>query len=206
MRLLQFFVLSLVVGVAGLVGCVTKTPPRIPEAIPFPSPVAPQILPQRTDSDSVIPWISEERTFVVVDKGCGTVNLYEYGRLVKTYPAVFGRTPGKKRHEGDKRTPLGLYMIIDKDHHSRWSRFMRIDYPNGHDRMQYQKNLETGEIPKQKDGYPGLGGAIGIHGTDNEAFNRAKINWTLGCVSMFNKDVQELYSLVSVGTLVYIKN
>lgn len=83
---------------------------------------------------------------------------------------------------------------------------MRIDYPNGHDRMQYQKNLETGQIPKQKNGYPGLGGAIGIHGTDNEAFNRARINWTLGCISMLNEDVKELYSLVSAGTLVYIKN
>jgi murein L,D-transpeptidase YafK len=154
----------------------------------------------------VVPWASEERAFVVVDKGCGTVNLYKYGRLFKTYPAVFGRAPGKKTHEGDKRTPLGLYMIIAKDHHSRWSRFMRLDYPNGHDRMQYQKNLETGQIPKQRDGYPGLGGAIGIHGTDNEAFNRANINWTLGCVSLLNKDVQELYSLVSVGTFVYIKN
>ena len=109
-------------------------------------------------------------------------------------------------HEGDKRTPLGLYMIVSKDHHPRWSRFMRIDYPNANDRLQYQKNLETGKIPKWKDDYPGPGGAIGIHGTDNEAFNRVKINWTLGCISMLNKDVNELYSLVPLGTLVYIKN
>lgn len=188
-----------------MVGCVTKAPPRLPEVASSP-PAAPQPLPQRTDSDSVIPWISAERTFVVVDKGCGTVNLYRYGRLVKTYPAVFGRTPGKKTHEGDKRTPLGLYMIIDKNHHKRWSRFMRIDYPNEHDRMQYKNNIETGKIPKQRNGYPGLGGAIGIHGTDNEAFNRANINWTLGCISMLNEDVRDLYNLVSVGTLVYIKN
>lgn len=150
--------------------------------------------------------MSEERTFIVIDKSCGTVNLYQYGHLMKTYPAVFGRNPGKKIHEGDKRTPLGLYMIIHKDRHSRWSRFMRIDYPNEHDRVQYWKNLETGKIPKQQDGYPGLGGAIGLHGTDKEAFNHAKINWTLGCISLLNADVQELYSLVSVGTLVYIKN
>ena len=109
-------------------------------------------------------------------------------------------------YEGDKRTPLGLYMIITKDHHSRWSRFMRIDYPNENDRRYYRKNLEIGKIPKRADGHPGLGGAIGIHGSDNEAFNRVKINWTLGCVSLLNKDVKELYSLVPVGTLVYIKD
>ena len=83
---------------------------------------------------------------------------------------------------------------------------MRIDYPNANDRVHYQKNLETGKIPKRKDGHFGPGGAIGIHGTDNAAFNHAKINWTLGCISMLNKDVRELYSLAPVGTLVYIQD
>ena len=189
----------------GFAGCVIKPPPRLQETQ---SPTAPSSssLPKRADTDSLLPWASEERTFVVIDKGCGTVSLYQYGRLSKTYPAVFGRNPGKKIHEGDKRTPLGLYMIITKDNHNRWSRFMRLDYPNENDRIQYLKNIETGRIPKKRDGYPGLGGAIGIHGSDNEAFNRAKINWTLGCISMLNKDVKELYSLVSVGTLIYIKD
>jgi murein L,D-transpeptidase YafK len=109
-------------------------------------------------------------------------------------------------HEGDQRTPVGLYMITDKDLHGRWSRFMRLDYPNENDRYQYRKNLEEGKIPQKNGSHPGLGGAIGIHGSDNEAFNRAKINWTLGCISMLNKDVKELYSLVSVGTLAYIKD
>jgi murein L,D-transpeptidase YafK len=182
---------------------VSKAPPFLstPE-IPIVSPT----IPKRVDTDEVIPWISEERTFVVVDKSCGTVNLYRYGHLFKTYPAVFGRKSGKKIHEGDQRTPTGLYMIITKDNHSRWSRFMRLDYPNAHDKQQYWLNVANGKIPKQGNGHTGLGGAIGIHGTDNEAFNRAKINWTLGCISLFNKDVKELSALVSVGTLVYIKD
>lgn len=82
---------------------------------------------------------------------------------------------------------------------------MLLDYPNAQDRHQYPKNIAMGKIPKLGAGHPGMGGAVGIHGTDNEAFNRAKINWTLGCISLLNKDVQELYGLVSVGTLVYIK-
>jgi murein L,D-transpeptidase YafK len=151
-------------------------------------------------------WVSTERAFVLVDNSCGTVNVYQYGHLTKTYPAVFGRNPGKKSHEGDQRTPSGLYMIIDKGEHSRWKRFLRLDYPNANDTVQYWKNLEEGKVPKRTDGYPGPGGAIGIHGTDNEAFNRAKINWTLGCISLFNKDVQELANFVTVGTLVYIKD
>jgi murein L,D-transpeptidase YafK len=187
-----------------LAGCtVSRTPPSSPTTE---LPTTSTIIPKRVDTDEVVPWISEERAFIVVDKSCGTVNLYQYGRLSKTYPAVFGRKSGKKIHEGDQRTPSGLYMIITKDNHNRWNRFMRLDYPNARDRQQYWQNVADGKIPKQGAGHTGLGGAIGIHGTDNEAFNRAKINWTLGCVSLFNKDVKELASLVSVGTLVYIKD
>lgn len=204
MQLLYRVTIGFFLGMISLAGCVTKTPPHVYAPV-SPSP-PPQPLPQRTDADSLLLWASEERTFIVVDKGCGTVNLYQYGRLTKTYPAVFGRNPGRKIHEGDKRTPLGLYMIITKAHHSRWSHFLRIDYPNEHDRFQYRKNLEMGKISKGANGYPGLGGAIGIHGSDLEAFNRAKINWTLGCISLSNKDVKELASLVSIGTLVYIKD
>jgi murein L,D-transpeptidase YafK len=141
-----------------------------------------------------------------VDKKCKTVNLYQYGRLTRSYPAVFGRTPGRKMYEGDKRTPIGLYMIIDKDFHRRWSRFMLLDYPTERDVRRYWENRVAGKIPRLGDNYAGVGGAIGIHGTDKEAFNRTSINWTFGCISLFNKDVQELYQLVSVGTLVYIKD
>lgn len=187
-----------------LAGCTVRNLPPFSPTTELPT--ASTAIPNRVDTDEVIPWISEERAFVVVDKSCSTVNLYQYGRLTKTYPAVFGRKSGKKIHEGDQRTPTGLYMIITKDNHNRWSRFMRLDYPNARDKQLYWQNIADGKIPKQGAGHTGLGGAIGIHGTDNEAFNRAKINWTLGCISLFNKDVKEFASLVSVGTLVYIKD
>ena len=202
---LLLYVFFIGVGIAGtgLIGCAVKPRSYAPDAPVLSS--LPEI-PQRSDAEDELAWVSTERAFVLVDKSCGTVNLYQYGHLTKTYPAVFGRNPGKKTHEGDQRTPSGLYMIIDKGQHARWKRFIRLDYPNVTDRVQYWKSLEEEKIPKRADGYPGPGGAIGIHGTDNEAFNRAKINWTLGCISLFNKDVQELDSFVTVGTLVYIKD
>jgi murein L,D-transpeptidase YafK len=199
----QWFRFSIVI-VSLLSGCIVSTPPPSPLGTDLLS--SPFAIPHRVDSEAVIPWISEERTFILIDKSCGTVTLYQYGHLAKTYPSVFGRKPGRKTHEGDQRTPTGLYMITDKDTHSRWSRFLHLDYPNERDRQQYWKRMEEGKIPKRGNGHPGLGGAIGIHGTENEAFNRANINWTLGCISLLNKDVKELYSLVSVGTLVYIKD
>jgi murein L,D-transpeptidase YafK len=180
-----------------LASCASQPPPRPLESVPVAPPR------QRVDTESVLPWASEEPAVVVVNKACKTLNVYQYGRLTHTYPAVFGRKPGRKLHQGDRRTPLGLYTIIDKDPHPRWSRFMLIDYPNEEDRRRYREALETGKIPKRV-GNLGPGGAIGIHGSDRESFNRAGIDWTLGCVSMLSKDIKELYTLVSVGTPVYI--
>jgi murein L,D-transpeptidase YafK len=151
----------------------------------------------------MLPWANEEPSVVVVNKACQTLSVYQYGRLTHTYPAVFGSKPGRKLYQGDRRTPLGFYTIIDKDPHPRWSRFMLIDYPSEEDRRRYREAIETGDIPKRM-GNLGPGGAIGIHGTDRESFNRVGINWTLGCVSLLSKDVKALDELVSVGTPVYI--
>ena len=97
-------------------------------------------------------------------------------------------------------------MIIDKDPHPRWSRFLLLDYPNEEDLRRYKQATVAGLIPKSPNGSPGPGGAIGIHGTDNEAFNRAAIDWTLGCISMLSNDVKELYAMAPIGTLVYIRD
>jgi murein L,D-transpeptidase YafK len=192
-----FFIVVLLSSV--LTSCVSRPPSRPAES----TPVTP--LRQRVDTESVLPWASAESAVVVVNKACHTLHVYQYGRLTHTYPAVFGQNPGRKLHQGDRRTPLGLYTIIDKDPHPRWSRFMLIDYPSEEDRRRYREAIETGDIAKRV-GNPGPGGAVGIHGTDRESFNRTGINWTLGCVSLLSKDVKELDQLISVGTLVYIHN
>lgn len=198
--LVRIFACSLVL----LTGCAARAPLGFPPASTTPPPSAP--VPLRVDSDSVLLWASEEPVLIVVDKVCRTLNVYQYGRLAHSYPVVLGRQPGRKLYEGDQRTPSGLYMIIDKDHHRRWSRFMLLDYPTGQDIRRYWQNVAAGAVPRHGEGYPGVGGEVGIHGTDHESFNRVGINWTLGCISLFNPDVQELYSLVRVGTLVYIKD
>lgn len=195
---------ALLVVVALLAGCSARTPLRFP---PEPPPaLLPSSPPPRVDSDSVLPWASEEPVFLVVDKKCRTLNLYRYGQLVKSYPAVFGRQPGRKLYEGDRRTPTGLYMIVGKAHHRRWSRFMLLDYPTEHDVRRYWQHVSAGVVPKRGGGYPGVGGEIGIHGTDKEALNQVGIDWTLGCISLSNADVQEVYATAPSGTLVYIKD
>ena len=108
--------------------------------------------------------------------------------------------------EGDLRTPTGLYMIVDKRPHPRWRHFLLLDYPNLQDLHRYWLAIEVGKIPRRGDGYAGIGGAVGIHGTDRPSLNRAGEDWTFGCISLSNGDVDDLASLVPVGTLVLIED
>ena len=142
---------------------------------------------------------------LVVDKSCQTLRRYHYGKLARTYHIVIGRKSGTKLYEGDKRTPTGLYMIIEKRPHARWSRFLLLDYPTPFDLQRYQQAVIAGLVPVSSQTDPGAGGAIGLHGTDEERLNTLGFNWTLGCISLHNPDIEELFKIVPLGTLVYIK-
>ena len=179
--------------------CTPKPPPpQLAEEVP------PVKVFDRVDHELALPWGREEPVLVTVNKTCQILNVYNYGNLIRTFPVVLGRKPGRKLYQGDRRTPNGLYSIIDKDPHPRWWRFMLIDYPSEEDMRRYRQELSLGTVPGHKHGGPGIGGAVGIHGSDREAFNRAKINWTLGCISLLNSDLKEFEKMVSLGTFVYI--
>src|SRR6266481_820561 len=132
--------------------------------------------------------------------------VYYKGRLFKTYHAVFGRSfePGIKLWEGDRRTPEGVYAIVEKHPSRRWDWFLSLNYPNEIDRYRYDQMRTGGEVPIA-DGRPvGVGGRIGIHGTDNPVLNRGDVNWTTGCISVDDEDVEELTRILPNGTLVII--
>ncbi len=162
-------------------------------------------IPQRVDQEISLSWGQDEAVLLIVDKSCKTLKRYHYGKLIRTYPVVLGRKPGAKLYEGDRRTPTGLYLIIGKRHHSRWSRFMLLDYPSPSDLHRHRIGITRGHVPRRRDSYPGAGGAIGLHGTDKQFFNEVGYNWTLGCISLFNRDIRELHMTVPTGTLVYIR-
>jgi murein L,D-transpeptidase YafK len=108
-----------------------------------------------------------------------------------------------KKMEGDRNTPEGTFQITGKRIDDRWYRFISIDYPNEESREKFKIRKERGEIPATAK----IGGGIGIHGTwPHEDFQIDRFsNWTLGCISMKNSDVNELYSYVPVGTKVTIR-
>jgi lipoprotein-anchoring transpeptidase ErfK/SrfK len=83
---------------------------------------------------------------------------------------------------------------------------MLLDYPNQHDLHRYRIAMDSGKIPLRGDRFAGVGGAIGIHGTDKPQLNERGVDWTFGCISIGNEDVDDLASLVPVGTLVLIQD
>ncbi len=120
---------------------------------------------------------------------------------------MFGRSfePGTKLWEGDRRTPEGVYTIVEKHPSRRWEWFLTLNYPNVLDRRRYEQMRDGGVVPIE-DGRPvGVGGRIGIHGSDEPLLNRGDVNWTTGCISVSDQDVDELHKLLPTGTVVIIK-
>ena len=134
--------------------------------------------------------------------------VYYKGRLFKQYDAVFGRALdlGAKQWAQDRRTPEGVYTIIEKYPSARFRWFLRLNYPNLVDRVRYETEKVNGVVPVDGDGKsPTVGSAIGIHGTDVPILNAGHINWTTGCISVNNDDINSLERLLPVGTVVIIK-
>jgi len=134
--------------------------------------------------------------------------VYYKGRLFHQYDAVFGRALdlGAKQWAQDRRTPEGVYTIIEKYASARFRWFLRLNYPNLVDRVRYETQRVNGVVPVDGDGKsPTVGSAIGIHGTDVPILNAGHINWTTGCISVNNDDINTLERLLPVGTVVIIK-
>lgn len=141
---------------------------------------------------------------IVIDKSDYELHVYDAKGWYATYPVVFGNDPMKdKRMEGDRCTPEGTFKIVGKKPHSKWSRFLLLDYPNQETMAKFKERKQKGEIPKNAT----PGGGVGIHGTwphEDFIIDRYK-NWTLGCISLKNADVQELYTYIPMNTTVTIR-
>lgn len=143
---------------------------------------------------------------IIVRKHERTLTLYRRSVPERVYPIVLGIDPnGPKVYQGDLRTPEGLYRIQNKRPHERWARFLLLSYPNDVDRQRYAMAMNEGRVPIVDGHAPGLGGAVGIHGTDREDSNTRGVDWTWGCISMLNQHVAEIYDRVPIGTPVLIE-
>ena len=180
-----------------LLGCALAAggcSPRHPAAVPEPPPAS-------AADEETLPWAEKEPIFVIVRQSCRTLDVYRYGKRIRSYPAVFGQGGTPKLHEGDRRTPIGLYSIIAKRPNPQWRYFFLLDYPSASDVYRYESAKAAGEL----DGRADIGGSVGIHGTDKPDKNARGVDWTWGCVSVDNDAIEELNRLLPLGTPVSIE-
>lgn len=135
---------------------------------------------------------------IIVLKSRRIMDLYAHGKLLKEYRISLGGVPeGPKQTAGDHRTPEGSYIIDSKNAHSRFHLALHISYPNPQDRAH----------ARQKGVNPG--GDIMIHGLPPAFAYVGKVqremDWTDGCIAVSNQEIEEIWSLVPVGTRIDIK-
>jgi murein L,D-transpeptidase YafK len=140
---------------------------------------------------------------IVVEKSKYRLTVYYQKKPIKGYAIVLGANPkDDKLRQGDKRTPEGIFRVQELYYHSQWSKFILLDYPTQDSWRKYSQAKARGLVSAND----GIGGEIGIHGVENgqDWVIDRQINWTLGCVSLKNKDVDEIYSLLQRGTTIEI--
>jgi murein L,D-transpeptidase YafK len=147
---------------------------------------------------------SKSSYYIVIDKSDYELNVYDASGWLISYPIVLGNdNQGDKLFEGDRRTPEGTFTIIDKKIHSKWCRYMGLDFPTAADIQKFNMRKQQRVIPP----YAKIGGGIGIHGTwphEDYAVDQYQ-NWTMGCISLKNQHVIQLFNMLPVGTKVTIK-
>jgi L,D-peptidoglycan transpeptidase YkuD (ErfK/YbiS/YcfS/YnhG family) len=146
-------------------------------------------------TEETIAWSKAKGVVVlVVSKLERRLTVYRNGRLVRSYEIGLGFNGlSNKAHSGDNATPEGRYQIIKKIPSSQYYKALMINYPNEEDLRRFALDKKRGLIP----GSVGIGGDIEIHGGGPDSLTR-------GCISMDNKDMDDLYDMVSVGTPIAI--
>ena len=142
--------------------------------------------------------------YVIIDKSDYELSIYDSDGWYATYPVVFGsKSLDDKMMEGDRKTPEGTYHVVSKRPHEKWRKILLLDYPTQSDIEKFKTRKARGVIPASAK----VGGGIGIHGTwpRDEMVVDYFQNWTNGCVSMKNTEINEVYSLLPIGTKVTIK-
>lgn len=135
---------------------------------------------------------------IVIAKSSHTMTLMSDGHVLKVYRVALGRgSTGPKERQGDHKTPEGQYVVDRKNARSRFHLALHLSYPNQEDA---ERARRAGVDP---------GGLIEIHGLPTQfawlGSLQHDIDWTDGCVAVTNREIEEIWRLVPVGTPIEIK-
>ncbi|MDO5621786.1 MAG: L,D-transpeptidase family protein [Paracoccus sp. (in: a-proteobacteria)] len=135
-------------------------------------------------------------TQVVIEKGKREMYLLSGNQVVKAYQVGLGTNPvGHKQFEGDGKTPEGIYYIDRLNPNSRYHLSLGISYPNPLDRAAAEPYGIS------------AGSDIMIHGRGPEGnvLAKQKRDWTVGCIAVTDKEIEDIFAMVPVGTPVILR-
>jgi len=129
-----------------------------------------------------------EVTRIVVMKSDAKMYLLNNDRILRDFDIDLGFAPvGDKKVEGDGKTPEGRYRIDRRNPNSAFHLSLGISYPNTRDVAEARA---LGQSP---------GGDIFIHG-ETTGPRRGTENWTAGCIAVTNREMEDVYAMVRIGT------
>lgn len=134
-------------------------------------------------------------TQVVVNKSDRKMYLLHGTTVLKSYEVGLGNVPvGHKQFEGDGKTPEGLYFVDRFNPRSRYHLSVGVSYPNERDRAFAE---QFGRDP---------GGDIMIHGRGPEGNQlvRQKRDWTAGCITVSDEEIEDIYAMLQPGVPIMI--
>lgn len=145
----------------------------------------------RPHTNMSVPKAKADR--VVVLKGERKLVLMRGDDVLRVYRVALGRyAKGAKTRQGDAKTPEGSYTLDYRLTKSAFHRAIHISYPNARDKARAQAR---GLHP---------GGKIMIHGLAKDwtaqDLNHPNLDWTQGCIAVTNREIDEIWKLVSDGT------
>lgn len=130
-----------------------------------------------------------EVTRILVFKESRAMFLMHHDTVLASYPIDLGFAPtGPKEERGDGKTPEGSYIIDRKNPESEFHLSLGISYPDVNDQEVAQ---EAGTDP---------GGDIFIHGGPTKARDRGRPDWTAGCIAVSDREIEDIYAMVNIGT------
>ncbi|MBE2294083.1 MAG: L,D-transpeptidase [Phycisphaerales bacterium] len=163
---------------------------------------------------------SNRESWLLVDTKRDQLMLMRGEQPIKVFDqiALGSSGAGLKSRRGDNKTPLGVFRVGWVNDHSKFKKFIGLDYPNTDyaeralrerriDQWTYERIRSawiSGNRPPQD---TPLGGQIGIHGVGGGDPNvhSAGVNWTSGCVALNNWQIDALRPWVKVGMRVEIR-
>ncbi|MFZ0932501.1 MAG: L,D-transpeptidase [Syntrophobacteraceae bacterium] len=175
---------------------------------PPPAPAECELPYCAVDLDFPLSLITHPKIYVLKEER--RLWLIQDNTLVRDFHVALGPNPkGDKYFRGDGRTPEGEYFVCTKNSSSQFYKSLGINYPSpqnaenalscgmisNNDYCMIKQANDSMRLPPSN---TALGGQIFIHG------GGCQKDWTLGCIALQNSAIDELFSVVQVGTPVFI--